>query len=274
LDFLRSNSQLNRICDAWAEQSAQPEARHMTIPATEILAELPPQWVCLECGYNMIGEMPDVCPFCGARHDRFVTWEAAEKQFRVTEFPVSDTVTQLLSVPKLGYEHAAYRIDTTQGGVWIDAPSAFNRDLEPVRAILFTHHHFMGASNQYRRLWQAEVRLHELDAMQPLARLFDVDQRFTGDFTAFGIEAYHSGGHTPGFTFYIYRDVLFICDYVFLTHSGMTFNPYGPERETRRQASRILEIVNNRPLKSVCGYNYVALFADWLPRFERLATGS
>jgi glyoxylase-like metal-dependent hydrolase (beta-lactamase superfamily II) len=104
--------------------------------------------------------------------------------------------------------------------------------------------------------------------------LFDIDQRFTGDFTAFDIEAHHSGGHTQGFTFYIYRDVLFICDYVFLTHSGMTFNPYGPESETRRQASRILEIVKSRPLKTVCGYNYVALFADWLPRFERLATGS
>jgi hydroxyacylglutathione hydrolase len=248
----------------------QPEDHQMTLTATEILAELAPQWVCLECGYNMIGEMPDVCPFCGARHDRFLPWEAAEKQFRVTGFPVGEGITQLLSVPKLGYEHAAYRIEAEGGSVWIDAPSAFNRDLEPVKAILFTHHHFMGASNQYRRLWQAEVRLHDLDAKQPLAKRFDVDRRFTGDFTAFGIEAHHSGGHTPGFTFYIYRDALFICDYVFLTPDGMVFNPYGPERETRRQASFIFEILKSRPLNTVCGYDYAVPFAEWLPRFERL----
>lgn len=242
----------------------------MTIPAAEPALHLPPQWVCPQCGYNMIGEMPDVCPFCGAKHDRFLRWEAAEKQFRVTGFPVDDKVTQLLSVPKLGYEHAAYRIETAQGPVWIDAPSAFNRDLAPVRAILFTHHHFLGASNQYRRLWQADVWLHDLDAAQPLARWFDVDHRFSEDFTAFGIEAHHCGGHTQGFTFYIFRDVLLICDYVFMNPSGMTFNPYGPERETRQQASRILEVVEKRSLSTVCGYNYIALFSDWLPRFERL----
>jgi len=32
-------------------------------------------------------------------------------------------------VPKLGYEHAAYRIETGEGTVWIDSPSAFNRQL-------------------------------------------------------------------------------------------------------------------------------------------------
>jgi hydroxyacylglutathione hydrolase len=244
----------------------------MTLTATEILAELPPQWVCLECGFNMIGEMPDVCPFCGARHDRFLSWETAEERFRVTGTPVSESITQLLSVPKLGYEHAAYRIETEGGAVWIDAPSAFNRDLEPVGAILFTHLHFMGASNQYRRLWGAEVGLHELDARHPLAARFDVDRRFTGDFTAFGIEAHHSGGHTPGFTFYICRDALFICDYVFLTaDGGMIFNPYGPKRETRRQGAVIYDILKGRPLNTVCGYDYVIPFADWLPRFERLA---
>jgi hydroxyacylglutathione hydrolase len=35
------------------------------------------QWVCTTCGYNMMGEMPDVCPFCGATHDKFVTWDEA-----------------------------------------------------------------------------------------------------------------------------------------------------------------------------------------------------
>jgi glyoxylase-like metal-dependent hydrolase (beta-lactamase superfamily II) len=232
------------------------------------------QWVCLVCGYNMIGEMPDICPFCGAKHDHFMTWDTAEITYRVTSHPVNDIVSQLLSVPKLGLEHAAYLVETETGAVWIDSPSAFNRDLSPVQAILFTHHHFLGASNQYRRLWNSDVWLHEQDAAHRLVTLFDIDQRFTDDFKLHGIQSYHVGGHTPGFTFYIYRDVLFICDYVFLSDVGMQFNPYGPEQETRKQAHRVLEIVKDQPLKTVCGYNYVAQFADWLPGFKRLALNS
>lgn len=242
----------------------------MDIPSTETLFNGVPQWVCLQCGYNMIGEMPDVCPFCSARHDQFMTWDETERQFRVTTYAVNDAVSQLLSVPKLGYEHAAYRIETKAGAVWIDSPSAFNRDLAPVNAILFTHHHFMGACNQYRRIWNAEVRLHELDAKHHLASAFDIDHRFTDDFAYHGIDAYHLGGHTPGFTFYIYQDALFICDYVFLTHEGMRFNPYGPGQDTLKQAHRLYEIISSKALQTVCAYNYVTRFADWLPSFKRL----
>jgi hydroxyacylglutathione hydrolase len=229
------------------------------------------QSVCLVCGYNMIGEMPDVCPFCGAKHDQFMPWEVAEQTYRVTSQPINDYVSQLLSVPKLGLEHAAYRVETETAAVWIDSPSAFNRDLPPVQTILFTHHHSLGASNQYRRLWYADVWLHELDARHQLVALFDIDRRFGYDFKLHGIQSYHVGGHTPGFSFYIYRDVLFICDYVFLTDTGMQLNPFGPQQETQKQARRILEIVKDMPLKTVCGYNYVAQFSDWLPGFERLA---
>jgi rubrerythrin len=28
-------------------------------------------WVCGVCGFTMEGEAPDVCPVCGARHDKF-----------------------------------------------------------------------------------------------------------------------------------------------------------------------------------------------------------
>lgn len=59
------------------------------------------QWVCKVCGYNMIGEMPEICPFCGARHDKFVTSEEAEQTYLVTPHRVNDYVTQLLSVPRL-----------------------------------------------------------------------------------------------------------------------------------------------------------------------------
>lgn len=238
---------------------------------TQPLPDNMQQWVCLVCGYNMIGEIPDICPFCGAKHENFMAWGDAENTYRVTSRPVNEVVSQLLSVPKLGLEHAAYRVETNTGGVWIDAPSAFNRDLTPVQSILFTHHHFLGASNQYRRIWNAEIWLHAQDAKHRLVNLFDIDQRFNDDFIHHGIQAYPVGGHTPGFTFYTYRDTLFICDYVFLTSTGMRFNPYGPERETLRQAGRIFEIIESMPLKTVCGYNYVADFADWLPRFERLA---
>jgi hypothetical protein len=218
----------------------------------------------------MIGETPDVCPFCGAHHDHFMAWDEVEKTYRVTGLAINDYVGQLLSVPKLGLEHAAYRVTTDNGAVWIDSPSAFNRDLAPVRAILFTHHHFMGACNQYRRLWSSQVYLHELDAKHQLAAAFDIDHRFGADFVYDGIQGFHIGGHTPGFTFYIYREVLFICDYVFLTEQGMRFNPYGPESETRQCARRIHEIVNGKTLHTVCGYNYVTDFADWLPAFEHL----
>lgn len=47
----------------------------------------------------------------------------------------------------LGLEHAADRVETEDGAVWIDCLSAFNRDLEPVKAIYFTHEDFLGASN-------------------------------------------------------------------------------------------------------------------------------
>lgn len=228
------------------------------------------QWVCLQCGYNMIGKMPDVCPFCGARHDRFMAWDEAETTYRVTRHPVNDAVSQWLSVPKLGLEHAAYRIETETAAVWIDSPSAFNRDLPEVSAILFTHHHFLGASNQYRRLWNSEVWLHELDARHRLSALFDIDRRFSDDFTAYGVEAYPIGGHTPGFTFYIYRDTLFICDYVFLTDTGLCFNPHGPKSETQTQARRLYQLIKGKALKMVCGYNYIADFSDWMPEFEQL----
>lgn len=237
---------------------------------TANIPEASRQWVCLQCGYNMIGDMPNVCPFCGARHDRFMAWEQAEKTYRVTPTPINAAVTQLLSVPKLGLEHAAYRVETTTGAVWIDSPSAFNRDLAPVDAILFTHRHFLGACNQYRQIWGSEVLLHDLDAKHRLVALFAIDHRFSEDFTAYGIEAHHVGGHTPGFTFYLYRDTLFICDYVFLKAGEMFFNPYGPTQETQQQAKRIYRIVKDKELTTVCGYNYIAPFADWMPLFERL----
>ena len=228
------------------------------------------QWVCTVCGYNMIEDMPDACPLCGARHDKFVAWDEIERTYRVTPHRVNDCVTQLISVPRLGMEHAAYRIETDDGAVWIDCPSAFNRDLEPVEAIYFTHKDFMGASNQYRQLWDAKVYLHVNDAEHPMAKKFPVDRETYGDFTERGIEAFYIGGHTPGFTIYIYKKALFVCDYAFPPGPNMKFNPFGPKNRTHKRASRILDLVSDRSLEVVCGYNFITGFDRWLADFKRL----
>ena len=221
------------------------------------------QWVCIPCGYNMIGEMPEVCPFCGARHDRFVTWDVAETTYRVTAKPVTDTVTQLRSVPRLGIEHAAYRIESGDKAVWIDCPSAFNRDLDPVSDIYFTHKDFLGASNQYRALWGARVHLHEAETDHPLVAAFPVDDVFTGDFEADGLKAFHIGGHTPGWTAYLFEDVLFACDYAFPPGASMRLNPFGDKAATRARAPRLLDLVEAHRPRLVAGYNYVEDASNW-----------
>ena len=227
------------------------------------------QWVCVVCGYNMIGTMPEVCPFCGVRHDHFVDWEACERDWRVEAQPVADGIARLQSVPRLGIEHAAYRIETDTGAVWIDCPSAFNRTLEPVEHIYFTHLDFMGASNQYRALWQAQVHIHAADTADPLAASFPVDDAFTGDFAAHGIEAFHIGGHTPGWTAYRRGDVLFACDYAFPPDDTMTLNPYGEREATVAGARRLLDIARELRPRLVAGYNYVCDGSAWTARFER-----
>ena len=235
----------------------------------DLSADFPPrQWVCVPCGYNMIGEMPEVCPFCGARHDRFVSWDVGEETYRVAETPVADGVAQLRSRPRLGLEHACYRVETAGGPVWIDCPSAFNRTLDPVGHIFFTHKDFMGASNQYRAQWNAKVHIHAAETANPLAAMFPVDDAFTGDFTSHGLEAFHIGGHTEGFTVYLYGDILFACDYAFPPNGAMRLNPYGDSAGIARKGRRLLAIVRERTPRLVAGYNYVADGAEWLALFE------
>lgn len=74
----------------------------------------------------------------------------------------------------------------------------------PARAvdvIAFTHPHFLGASNLYRRHHGAEVWIHALDAENPLARSFTFDRRFERDFEETGLEALHLGGTRPASPF-------------------------------------------------------------------------
>ena len=59
----------------------------MTMPKTHYILNDTQQWVCLQCGYNMIGTMPEVCPFCGAYHDQFMPWNEAEKNITLPSTP-------------------------------------------------------------------------------------------------------------------------------------------------------------------------------------------
>jgi hydroxyacylglutathione hydrolase len=225
------------------------------------------QYVCLVCGFNMVGFYPDTCPFCGAPKKRFITMEECSTRFRVVSTPVNDKVTRLNSQPALGYEHAAYRIETGQSAVWIDCPSSFDASLLPIETILFTHHHFLGASNLYRELFSARVGIHQEDSRHGICSPFSFDDLFNRDFHHHGIEAFHIDGHTPGFTLYIFEETLFICDYVFLEDDGMKLNPFGPADRTRAGYHRIRELFADRRLATVCGFNYVIEFPEWWRRF-------
>ena len=226
------------------------------------------QHVCLVCGFNMIGFHPSNCPFCGARSDHFITAEECSARYQVVAVPVNEKVTRLNSQPALGIEHAAYRIETGHGSCWIDCPSSFDASLQKTDAIFFTHHHFLGASNLYRELFSAEVRIHHDDSTHEICRPFTFDAAFKEDFVHHGIEACHVDGHTPGFTCYIFEDVFFICDYVFLDGDGMKYNPFGPAGPTVNGGHLLNHLLKGRKLATVCGYNYVAAYDDWKRRFD------
>ncbi len=228
------------------------------------------QYVCTVCGFNMVGYYPDSCPFCGAPKGKFITSAECSARYKVMGTPVNKKVTRLNSVPPLGFEHAAYRIETGGKAFWVDCPSCFDKSLKPADVITFTHHHFLGASNQYRDLFHAQVRIHKLDSAHSICLAFTFDATFTEDFVELGIEALHTGGHTPGFTFYLFEDVLFICDYVFPEGNGMRFNPFGPQKETRECAAKINTVLQGRGLSKVCGWNYVVDYKDWKERFDNL----
>ncbi|MBI2934175.1 MAG: MBL fold metallo-hydrolase [Chloroflexi bacterium] len=218
----------------------------------------------------MVGYLPDYCPFCGASKQNFLTAEECSTRFTVVSTPVNDRVSRLNSVPALGFEHAAYRIETTGGPVWVDCPSCFDDRLQPVKSITFTHHHFLGASNLYRDQFSARVQIHRSDSAHEICRGFTFDRTFPDSYVEGEIEAFHVNGHTPGFTFYIFKDTLLICDYVFYTRKPVRFNPFGPGQPTVEGGRRIAEILGSRQIKQVCGVNYVAPYSEWRPAFDTL----
>ena len=50
----------------------------------------------------------------------------------------------------------------------------------------------------------------------------------------------------------------------------MQFNPYGPKNKTRKRGSRILDLVSERSLEVVCGYNFITEFDSWREDFKHL----
>ena len=228
------------------------------------------QYVCTVCGFNMIGHYPANCPFCGAPQVKFITAEECSRDYRVESTKVNDRVSQLICTPRSGQEHAAYVIEADNKRFWVDCPSCFDRSLEGADTITFTHHHFLGASNLYRTHFQAKVQINGLDTENRLAQRFPFDNTFRGDFRDSGLKAYHINGHTSGFTIYIFQDVVFICDYVFLKEDYLKFNPYGPPEKTREGAQRIAEITEAEKITIVCGVDYIEEYSQWRQKFENL----
>ena len=231
------------------------------------------QFVCTVCGYNMIGYCPHHCPFCGVSKDHFITAEECSNSFRVSNKAIHQNVTRLNSSPALGLEHAAYQIETNKKVIWIDCPSSFDQNVTPPDIITFTHHHFLGACNLYKDHFSALVRIHTFDAVEELCRGYTFDDTFEFSHRLETIEAFHINGHTGGFTFYLFEDVLFICDYLFLKDETMSFNPYGPHHKTLQGGKKLLELITDRKITTVAGYNYVTSFPDWFDLYNELLHG-
>ncbi len=228
------------------------------------------QYVCKVCGYNLIGYYPNRCPFCGALRENFISSEECSQNYKIIKFKVNNKIERLNSFPSLGLEHAAYSIEIDNKLIWIDCPSTFKANLERMDKILFTHHHFLGASNLYREYYTAFVWIHIRDSEHHIAKKHPFDKKFENNFNIDGIEAFHIDGHTPGFTFYIFEDVLFVCDYLIPRNDSFIFNPYGPSENTIEGAKKLKKIIENCSFNKVCGFNYVLDFPIWKEKFDLL----
>ncbi|MEJ2276615.1 MAG: MBL fold metallo-hydrolase [Candidatus Lokiarchaeota archaeon] len=194
------------------------------------------QYVCEVCGFNIIGYYPSRCPFCGASNENFITAKECSEKYIVIE----------------------------------KCPSTFNSKVKPMDFLLFTHHHFIAAANLYKEYFGAEMLIHINDSRNYIADKYEFEQKFEFDFTLHNIDAYHIDGHTSGFTMYIYEKTLFICDYVFVGGSFYKFNPYGPYERTREGSKKLLNIISNKNIEYVCGYDYSLDYGNWFEKFKKL----
>jgi glyoxylase-like metal-dependent hydrolase (beta-lactamase superfamily II) len=155
--------------------------------------------------------------------------------------------------------------------IWIDSPSTFRKDVDPVDILIFTHHHFLAAANLYQDYFNAELWIHEADSSNDVSKYYTFDETFTDQFNLENIKAFPIDGHTRGFTFYIFEDVLFLCDYTFLeSNNKLRFNPYGPSRKTKEGARKMARIIDNYSLEYVCGYDFIIPYIEWIKEFKKL----
>ena len=228
------------------------------------------QFVCQRCGYNMIGYYPQFCPFCSVSNEHFITAEECSQMYKIVSSKVNEKVSRLYSYPPLGLEHSAYCIKSDNKKIWIDCPSTFTEDLESMDKILFTHHHFLGASNLYRGYYTTFIWIHKNDSEHSLANMHPFDKKFSQNFKLSGIEAFHIDGHTPGFTFYIFEKILFICDYLIPFEQKLILNPYGPIQPTIEGAKKLRDLMENKEIDKICGFNYVMDYQNWKEIFFKL----
>jgi len=228
------------------------------------------QYVCKVCGYNMVGYFPESCPFCGASNDNFMTTQKCSSSYDIKEINISKNVKSLNSYPALGIEHTAYQINTGESIVWIDCPSTFRKNVNLMDYIIFTHHHFLGASNIYQKHFGAEVWIHLEDSKMSLAEHHTFTKTFQKNFTLNGIEAFHINGHTKGFTFYIFENILFECDYTFFSGNKIKFNPYGNRKRTLEGGRKMNNILQKYDLDLVCGVDYTSDYETWFSSFISL----
>lgn len=228
-------------------------------------------YVCTICGFNMVGYHTDRCPFCGASKDRFITAEECSKNRKVLDKKVADSIYKMNSSPPFSLEHAAYFIKSNEIKIWIDCPSTFDEKYSDIDYILFTHKHFLGAANIYQK-YDSKLWMNKEDIKGFYVKNQKFEKKIEGDFQLNGIKAYHINGHTDGFTFYIFKETIFICDYLFLKNNSLSFNPYGPSNLTKKGALKMKEIISSHQneLNNVCGFDYVLDFSDWIRKFEDL----
>ncbi|MCU0533616.1 MAG: MBL fold metallo-hydrolase [Hydrococcus sp. Prado102] len=228
------------------------------------------QYVCTACGFNAIGSMPKRCRFCGATQESFLSTEECSAKYKVQYTPVNDKVKRLKSFPNLGYEHAAYQIETGERVIWIDCPSSFDTSVAPMDYILFTHSDFLGASNLYRQHFNSQVWIHQRDAVHPNSRLFSFDRLFEDNFQISGVEAIPIGGHTPGFTIYLFEDVLFVCDFVYSAGDRLVWNAYSNKPKTRLVGQKLPDLLKERAISTVCDVSDAWKYKIWKKMLDEL----
>ena len=53
-----------------------------------------------------------------------------------------------------------------------------------------------------------------------------------------------------------------------------TFNRFGPADKTAAGGQRLLDLLSGRTINTVCGYNYVTDFPNWIKGVEGLLGGN